>query len=278
MLVDASSTGTMGDTALSTGELANYLGISPQGLHWYEQQGLVQPQKTDSGYRKYTSDDLCALSRIRFYHQCGFTTECIKDLLNSEPPIARTAVQHRIEDMERAIDFERAKLEALKKNEALLEKASKAPFAERSTLEPFWMKKIFESDQGELRPDSASPKNWTQRIPFAHYYSVRMQEDGEMRDFVGIGISEANLAYGGTALTEEIEDGKALFVPRQPAIYAVVAPETTPFIPALLESVRAMGIAREGELAGTVYARPITCHRAHNGIQTYWEAWFPLAR
>lgn len=263
---------------LSTGKLANYLGISPQGLHWHEQHGLVQPRKTGSGYREYTLDDLCILSRTRFYRQCGFSTESIKELMTSEPRDARAVIGQRIDDMKRAIALEQARLEALEKNEELLSRAEEEkPFVERSVLEPFWLKKIFDSDHGKLTPASESARIWTEHIPFAHYCSVRMRENGAMKDLVGIGISEKSLAYGDDALIEEIETGKALFIPRQPAVYAVVAPRRSPFICALVETVLETGIAAEDELDGSVFARPITCHKTHDGVQTYWEAWLPLA-
>ncbi|MDO4442755.1 MAG: MerR family transcriptional regulator [Slackia sp.] len=264
-------------TILSTGGLARFLGISSQGLHWYERQGIIKPAKTSNGYREYTSDDLCVLSRVRFYRQCGFSTETIEELLDSTPCNARELVQDRIRDIERTLAIEHAKLDQLKKNERLLEKAQHIPSVTLSVLEPFWLKKIYDTENGRLIPRRTSSKHWTQCLPMAHYYTARIP-DGEngMHDLVGVGISEANLAYADNQMIEDIEHGEAIFVPRRKALYAVLAPKETPFLPAIFDEVRTLDPSIEEELDGSIYARPITCHRKSEGIQTYWEAWFPL--
>jgi len=57
------------ELALSVGEAAERVGLSPHTLRWYEQEGLVQPVGRDSaGRRRYTQQDvdwLVLLTRLR---------------------------------------------------------------------------------------------------------------------------------------------------------------------------------------------------------------------
>lgn len=219
-------------TALSAGKLANFLGISPQGLHWYEQQGIVKPDKLPNGYREYSIDDLCALSRVRFYHQCGFSTESMQELLASIPSDVRNLVQNRIHDIEKTLEFECAKLESLKRNAALLEKACEAPMFELSTLEPFWLKKIYDTKNGRIIPRRTSAKHWTDHIPLAQYYSVRIRDQHDASiDFVGVGIPKSNLKYASDEILDDIARGNASYIPRQRVLYAILAPKDTAFSP-----------------------------------------------
>ena len=56
------------------GQLASEIGISSQAVRFYERSGLLpEPQRTESGYRRYGAD---ALKRLRFIRQAkdlGFT-------------------------------------------------------------------------------------------------------------------------------------------------------------------------------------------------------------
>ena len=262
---------------LSTGELACFLGMSSQGLHWYERQKLIKPARMPNGYREYTSDDLCVLSRMRFYRQCGFSTEDMDLLLNSAPREARELVQNRINDIERMLAVEHAKLNQLEKNALLLEKAQRAPLTEISVMDSFWLKKIYDPESGKLIPRRTSSKHWTDCLPLAHYYTARIRDgESDMHDLVGFGISESNVPFANRHVADDIENNEAMHVPRQKALYAILAPTETPFLPAIFDTVCAIDPSSKTKLDGSIYARPITCHRTGEGIQTYWEAWFPL--
>lgn len=43
---------------------AQLVGMGPQALRVYEARGLVQPQRTDGGTRRYSTNDLMRLQRI----------------------------------------------------------------------------------------------------------------------------------------------------------------------------------------------------------------------
>ena len=64
------------------GEIAKGLGISPKTVRWYEAQGLLaEPERTESGYRSYSVEDIERLKFIRKAFAFGFSSKEIKDIL-----------------------------------------------------------------------------------------------------------------------------------------------------------------------------------------------------
>ncbi|SFC54170.1 DNA-binding transcriptional regulator, MerR family [Microbulbifer thermotolerans] len=63
------------------GELSKRTGISQRMLRYYEQEGLLEPRRTSTGYREY-NDRLVALARhIRNLSNSGIKLKSIKILL-----------------------------------------------------------------------------------------------------------------------------------------------------------------------------------------------------
>lgn len=63
------------------GELARRTGVSERMLRYYEQEGLLQPARTDSGYRDYGNAEVQAAQRIRMLSAAGLKIETIRILL-----------------------------------------------------------------------------------------------------------------------------------------------------------------------------------------------------
>ena len=57
-------------------DAAKTLGIAPETLRHYEKKHIVHPEKSDSsGYRFFTMNDLCMLSKVRSFMQYGFSID-----------------------------------------------------------------------------------------------------------------------------------------------------------------------------------------------------------
>ena len=56
-------------------QVSRLFGITPSGLRYYEQIGLIAPQYTDSGRRKYTPQDLNGLMFLRYMRSLGVSME-----------------------------------------------------------------------------------------------------------------------------------------------------------------------------------------------------------
>lgn len=63
------------------GDLATQSGVSVRALRYYEEQGLLTPQRTSSGQRLYTSKDAVAVAQIQELFAAGFCSTVIRELL-----------------------------------------------------------------------------------------------------------------------------------------------------------------------------------------------------
>jgi DNA-binding transcriptional MerR regulator len=71
------------------GELARRAGVAPRLLRYYEEQGLLSPQRTAAGYREYAEADLDVVHHVRTLLAAGLSTATIADLLPCMGPTAR---------------------------------------------------------------------------------------------------------------------------------------------------------------------------------------------
>lgn len=63
------------------GELSRRTGMSVRGLRYYEEQGLLRPQRRSSGYREFTEADVESVRRIRILIAAGVPTRVIAEVL-----------------------------------------------------------------------------------------------------------------------------------------------------------------------------------------------------
>lgn len=69
------------------GELSRRTGVSGRLLRYYEEQGLLYPQRRSSGYREYREGDVAAVRQIRALLAAGLGTPLIAGVL---PACGRT--------------------------------------------------------------------------------------------------------------------------------------------------------------------------------------------
>ncbi|MER5784464.1 MerR family transcriptional regulator [Streptomyces mobaraensis] len=63
------------------GELARRSGVSPRALRYYEEQGLLRPERRPSGYREYGEDDVRTVRDVRTLLAAGLGTATIAAVL-----------------------------------------------------------------------------------------------------------------------------------------------------------------------------------------------------
>ncbi|MHA7135293.1 MerR family transcriptional regulator [Oerskovia turbata] len=63
------------------GELSRRTGTPTRLLRYYEEQGLLTPQRADNGYREYGEHLVDRVLQIRGLLEVGFTTRIIAELL-----------------------------------------------------------------------------------------------------------------------------------------------------------------------------------------------------
>ena len=68
---------------------AEIAGVHPQTLRNYERSGLLNPQRTSGGSRRFSDADLAALRRIQELTNEGVNLEGVKRILQLEAEVAR---------------------------------------------------------------------------------------------------------------------------------------------------------------------------------------------
>lgn len=93
-------------TVKQLGDLAK---ISVRTLHYYDQIGLLQPtEKSATGYRYYSQDDLLKLQQIMFFKELGLSLAEIQQIL-SKPgfDLKNALISHRAEILKRLKQFKK---------------------------------------------------------------------------------------------------------------------------------------------------------------------------
>lgn len=73
----------------SVGVVANLMGVDPQVVRGYDQRGLVEPERADSGHRRYSRDHIRRLSRAMRLADDGIATTGIERILALEDELQR---------------------------------------------------------------------------------------------------------------------------------------------------------------------------------------------
>ena len=67
---------------MNIGEVAQLSGIPPKTIRYYEEIGLVRPQRSGNGYRAFRENDLHKLSFLGRARALGFSIEACRMLLS----------------------------------------------------------------------------------------------------------------------------------------------------------------------------------------------------
>ena len=74
-----------GNELLAIGQIAKRTGTTVSALRFYEESGLLQPQRNSSGHRRYLRSDIRRISFILVAQQLGFTLPEIRQQLSTLP-------------------------------------------------------------------------------------------------------------------------------------------------------------------------------------------------
>ncbi|HHG90758.1 MAG TPA: redox-sensitive transcriptional activator SoxR [Devosia sp.] len=70
---------------LSIGQIAERTGLSVSAIRYYEEQGLVKPERNAGGQRRFEAADIRRLSFVLITQEFGFTIEQIRQQLEKLP-------------------------------------------------------------------------------------------------------------------------------------------------------------------------------------------------
>lgn len=95
------------------GEISKLYNIGVDSLRYYEEIGLISPERSKSGYRLYSTHDIWKLNVIRELRELGFTMDRIKDYLSSHSTDATISL---LEEEKKAVEQKLKELYELRKN------------------------------------------------------------------------------------------------------------------------------------------------------------------
>lgn len=73
------------ESMLSIGQLSERTGLAVSAIRFYEEKGLVAPERSDGGQRRFRRSDIRRLSFVMIAQQLGFTIEEIRMHLAALP-------------------------------------------------------------------------------------------------------------------------------------------------------------------------------------------------
>jgi len=107
---------------MQIGELSKQTGVGRHQLRYYESQGLLAPDRSTNGYRRYSSDSVVTVAQIRRLLGAGLSTEeiaylqpCLSGPTPELEPCAPAIdkLRSRLADLDRRIEALQASHRAL---------------------------------------------------------------------------------------------------------------------------------------------------------------------
>jgi DNA-binding transcriptional MerR regulator len=93
------------------GEVAERVGLSLRTVRYYEEMGLISPEKrTDGGFRLYTDENIDRLMTIKQMKPLGFSVEEMRELLDARDDLRSLQVrdQKRLQAADKLSQFAQA--------------------------------------------------------------------------------------------------------------------------------------------------------------------------
>lgn len=84
-------------TIYKTSEVASIIGVHPNTVRLYEEQGLIsKPERLENGYRIYTDDDIKRLKIIRSLRCANYSLEAILHMLRQLSQNPNTDIRYAL--------------------------------------------------------------------------------------------------------------------------------------------------------------------------------------
>ena len=189
------------------GTVARLLGVSPQTLRLYEQNGILTSERGEgeNGYRYYSRLDITALMRARAYHQYGFSMKETEGLINAgDVDYVLEEYRRRARELEAELFLKQRILEYLRQMSSLLEQLPGQLWTIRRAVSPgIYRLEFMKGDQLILTPEQMEIfPHWVGLAPFA-FPSQRNSWEGILRG--------QDISYSALGVMEE--DARALNMP-----------------------------------------------------------------
>jgi len=261
------------------GDIAQLLGISTEGLRYYEECGIITPKKREgSSCRYYDTWDIHILVSARSYRSLGFSLQEISDIINSKGSMDIPAMLDAKEkELEEAI---LCNLNLIIKNAQI-----KTMFQEYQTMEDRYrienspgIYRISTQDEYTLITSPATSSlahQWIGKAPFVFTCILLPKEELEKcggKFSVGFGIDEKYADY----LKVEQDDYVRYFPPRRCVYTTIQSSSDIIFSSAKLAGAMAYIHSQGLKLADDALSLVFNFHKKGEIYRNVHRVWLPI--
>lgn len=115
-------------------QVEELVGITSKNIRFYEEQGLLQPQRTENGYRNYGLEEVETLKKVKLFRKIGMPVEEIHKMLWHEQ-----SMEDCLNRQEEMLDKER---EAIEKRRLLTQQMLEASLSVEKLEPDYWLDEI----------------------------------------------------------------------------------------------------------------------------------------
>ena len=157
----------------SSSEMAKFYGLTNKAIQFYEEKGLLHPQKIGTGnIRRYDLSDSYSLYYTRLYHNCGIGVNQVIDLLeNNTASHLHGSLSQHMEHMEKEIRFKQHLLSHMQDIQRVFTNALAHPdaFSVITLEEGFYRLYIrhFIGAHTSNKQETEELQSWNQLLPIA---------------------------------------------------------------------------------------------------------------
>ena len=159
------------DFIYSSSEMAKFYGLTNKAIQFYEEKGLLHPQKIGSGnIRRYDLSDSYSLYYTRLYHNCGVGVTQVMDLLeNNTPEHITGALSAQMDRIEKEIQLRQHTLSHMREIHAAFRNALDHPGVFTATTEQEGFYRLFLRRFAGVHTSNAREteeyRTWNQLLP-----------------------------------------------------------------------------------------------------------------
>ena len=164
--------------SLSVGEVAQLMGVSVRTLHHFEDKGLIAPERTSTGYRLYSANDIDRLHQILVYRSLDFSLAQIAKMIDDGATAEhlerqKTLLTAKIRNLQSVLHAVETLMEVNMNNPSPADKAraAHAQYAEETE------RRYGNTDAGRIVAQQ------TGRNPFARPQQQQQQQQGDQPFF-----------------------------------------------------------------------------------------------
>ena len=234
------------------GEVAEILGLSPQGVRFLERKGYLKSGRKENGYRVYERRDLTIAQQVQDYASVGFTLREAADIvMHSDLDRIELQLKRCDEKIEERIEELQERRRALALRRKVVERIRNDRPMELSREEE---ERLYLPLEGQFSlPDSPEKRRvereWMRQYPIALLAKMPVLRDGAACDSKGICIATADAER----LRLSVPEGTIRI---RPGLYwsaSICKPvgEMREFLP-IFEATRETGLVPDGPMISMV--------------------------